>query len=267
MSSFGEGRRYELAILLQAMREQAGLTQAEVAAELMWSTSKMSRLEGGQKRPILSDLLLLLPLYQIPTAQHAAIIQLARNARATPLYASFRDILDDGEITYYEALGDADCVRESSGPLIPQVLRTREYDTIVKAATHRSTAPERWLGLMTEVQRSLQAHTPDTRIYVLDESALRRQVGNRSVMRNQRDHLDHLAEHCKILVVPFAAGAFEPDFFTLLTWKNEPTATMLALPARLIPPMRINRDTRAIKTAETMWSQLISIAKPLAHMN
>lgn len=267
MSSFGEGRRYELAVLLQAMREQAGLTQAEVAEELMWSASKMSRLEGGQKKPILSDLLLLLPLYQIPTAQHAAIIQLARNARAAPLYASFRDILDDGEITYYEALGDADCIREHSGPLIPQVLRTREYDAIVQAATRKSTAPERWMRLMTDVQQSLQTHTPNTRIYVLDESALRRQVGNRSVMRNQRNYLDRLAKNCKILYVPFAAGAFEPDFFSLLTWNNEPAATMLALPARLIPPMRINRDTRAIKTAETMWSHLISIAKPLALLN
>ncbi len=264
MSSFGDGRRYELAVLLSAMREQAGFTQVQVAEALMWSTTKMSRLESGNRKPILSDLLLLLPLYAIPVAQHQAIIQLARAARADALYASFSDILDPGEITYYEAFGDADVVRVHSGPLIPQVLRTREYDDAVHAAVGRS-APGRWLRLMNEVQPSLLNHAPENLIFVIDESALKRQVGTRSVMRHQLEHLYFLSEQCQILYIPFHAGPFGPDCFTLLDWKNDPQASLLCLPAHIVPT-RISRDTKAIRAADRLWSELTAIAAPFARL-
>lgn len=261
MRSFGEGRRYELAVLLTAMREQAGYTQAQVAEQLLWSPTKMSRLEGGKRAPVLSDLLLLLPLYSIPAAQHEPIMKLARSARAKPLYDCFSDILDDCEITYYEAIGDADLVREHSGPLIPPILRTRQYDNAVHAAGIGPIAPGRWLALMNEVQPAILTHIPENLIFVMDESALKRQVGTRTIMREQRQHLDSLSAYCQILYVPFDAGPFGADSFSLLHWKHDPH-TMLCLPGR-VAPMHISRNAKAIRTANTIWSQLVKVAKPI----
>ena len=159
MSSFGEAGRHELAEVLQRLRIRAGFTQGEVADQLLWSCSKMSRIESGTRSPILSDLLLLLPLYDVPQAERTAIINLARAARSKPAYIDFHDVLTVSEMAYYEAFTSADVIREYSGPLIPLLLRTTRYCEQIHLTGPRPMARTRWNALMNRYRRALDTTT------------------------------------------------------------------------------------------------------------
>ena len=58
-------RRRRLAAELRRLRENAGLTQEEVAGQLEWDPSKLSRIENRQVGIIARDLRKLLDLYAV----------------------------------------------------------------------------------------------------------------------------------------------------------------------------------------------------------
>ncbi|MGH3805214.1 MAG: helix-turn-helix domain-containing protein [Pseudonocardiaceae bacterium] len=73
-------RSRQAAAELRTLREQAGLSGAEVAKRLDMSPSKISRIETGNSGLQLEDVAALLGLYQVPTAVRDDLLDLVRRS-------------------------------------------------------------------------------------------------------------------------------------------------------------------------------------------
>ncbi|MBV9162655.1 MAG: helix-turn-helix domain-containing protein, partial [Pseudonocardiales bacterium] len=73
-------RSRQVAAELRILREQAGLSGAEVAKRLGMSPSKISRIETGNSGLQIEDVAALLGLYQVPAATRDELLDLVRRS-------------------------------------------------------------------------------------------------------------------------------------------------------------------------------------------
>ena len=206
-------RRRRLAAELRRLREAAQLTCDDVAARLDCSASKISRIENGRVLVSPRDVRDLLRIYGVPEDQSGRLIELARESRQKGWWQSFGDSVEPQFATYLGMEGEASEIRHYNGTRIPSQLQTEDYARAVVAAhragTRYADSQDRTVELMMERQRLARA-TPPRVWVVLDEAAVRRQVGGREVMRGQIEHLIALGttRTTFLQVIPFSSGAY-----------------------------------------------------------
>ncbi len=204
-------RRRELGILLREQRERKGFTLAEVAAEILCSTAKLSRIENGQRSPTPRDMRDLLNLYEInDEADRARFDGLATMGRSRDL----GDLNAHPFITHYVSYElDALTIRDYKGATVPGLLQTEGYARAILESFFSAAEPlmmSRLVNSRLERQRVVFGREdPPTLHSVMDEAAIRRLVGGPEVMREQLEHLLAMAEHpaVTVQVVPFEVGS------------------------------------------------------------
>nr|WP_274598905.1 helix-turn-helix transcriptional regulator [Streptomyces albus] len=196
---------------LRRLRDAVGLSGNEVATRLRWSTSKLSRFEKGRIAPTPADVSRLLDLYGVEKAsqEREKLALLVKEARKKGWWQLYSDIpystyigleAEAGQLLTYEAV-------------VPGLLQTRRYAEEINRATHpglSEEALEQRVDVRLQRQKLLtEGGEPLELRAVLDESALRRVVGDREVMREQLIRLLEVAELPNVLlqVIPFSAGA------------------------------------------------------------
>jgi len=207
-------RRRRLAAELRRLREAAGLTCDEVAAQLDCSASKISRIETGRVSVSPRDVRDLLEIYGAPAAQCDSLIQLARESRHKGWWQGYGDSVEPQLATYLGMEAEASEIRQYSMARIPILLQTEDYARAVVTAGRAgagrySGSPDKVVEMMTERQRLAAASPPKTWV-VMDEAALRRQVGGSEIMRQQIEHLIELSSMPTMFLqfVPFSGGAY-----------------------------------------------------------
>jgi len=205
-------RRRRLASELRRLREAAQLTCDEVAARLDCSASKISRIETGRVLVSPRDVRDLLSIYGVPEDQRDSIIQLARESRQKGWWQTWGDV-QPHLATYLGMESEASEIRQYAVARVPTLLQTEDYARAVvtggRAGTGRYPAsPDRVVEMLMERQRLARASPPLVHV-VLDEAALRRQVGGREVMREQIEQLIRLSSMKSTVLqcIPFTSGA------------------------------------------------------------
>jgi hypothetical protein len=121
-----------------------------------------------------------------------------------------------GDIPYSVYIGletDAASLRIYDPQVVPGLLQTRQYAEALIAGALPETAPadidKRVEVRMRRQNRITAAENPLRLWTVLDEATLRRVVGNRSLMRDQLEHLVEQSQlpHVTVQVIPFDMGA------------------------------------------------------------
>ena len=195
---------------LRRIRKNAGMTQEQVAAAMEWSLSKLIRIEGGGVSISVSDLKSLLTLYQIADEGHVEeLVALARAARQRSWFTAFRDITSPQYVTFVGYEAAASTIRQFEPTLIPGQLQTEEY---ARAVTLEYAADR--VDKLVEIRIRRQELLEEPRrlfFFILDEAAIRRQVGaptNPGIMRRQLRKLIETARQPNITIeiVPFSAG-------------------------------------------------------------
>jgi transcriptional regulator with XRE-family HTH domain len=206
-------RRRRLASELRRLREAAHLTCEEVAGRMDCSASKISRVETGRVSVSARDVRDLLRIYGVPDAQRDALIQLARESRQKGWWQTYGGGVQPHLATYLGMESEASEIRHYSVARIPTLLQTEGYARAVvtagRAGSPYPITPDKSVEMMMERQRLATASPPEVWA-VLDEAALRRQVGSPEVMRGQ---IEHLLELCALRPVflqfiPFSSGAY-----------------------------------------------------------
>ena len=203
-------RRRRLALELRRLREGAKLTCEEVAEQLECSASKISRVETGRVSVSPRDVRDMLEIYSVPELQREALVQLARESRQKGWWHAYADSLQPHVATYLGMESAASDIRIYEVNLIPGLLQTEEYARAVLTAGTVSSPRsdvERQVALKMERQRL--AMTSPNVWAVLDEAALRRQVGGPEVMRVQLEYLRELGalRNVRLQIIPFGGGA------------------------------------------------------------
>ena len=203
-------RRRRLALELRRLREGAKLTCEEVAEQLECSASKISRVETGRVSVSPRDVRDMLEIYSVPELQREALVQLARESRQKGWWHAYADSLQPHVATYLGMESAASDIRIYEVNLIPGLLQTEEYArAVITAGTVSSPRSDVERQVALKMERQRLAMTSPNVWAVLDEAALRRQVGGPEVMRVQLEYLRELGalRNVRLQIIPFGGGA------------------------------------------------------------
>ncbi|WBB54116.1 helix-turn-helix transcriptional regulator [Verrucosispora sp. WMMD573] len=121
-------RRARLGAELRQLRRREALTLEQVCERLGWaSTSKLSRIELGQSRPDLADVLDLLDVYEVPSLQRDALIVIARDAATSRGWWKSLGEMSERQRTYAELEAGAAGIVEYQPVIVPGLLQTPAY--------------------------------------------------------------------------------------------------------------------------------------------
>ncbi|MGW3602494.1 helix-turn-helix domain-containing protein [Micromonospora sp. NPDC005161] len=128
-------RRVRLGAELRQLRRREALTLEQVCDRLGWaSTSKLSRIELGQSRPDLADVLDLLDVYQVPAPARDALIVIARDAATSRGWWKTLGEMSERQRTYAELEAGAAQIVEYQPAVVPGLLQTPAYARLRVAA-------------------------------------------------------------------------------------------------------------------------------------
>lgn len=190
-------RRRRLGTELRKLRERARYTTTTAAEALEdMSQSKVSRLERGVAKPKVRDVAALAELYSAAPEAVASLTELARESKATGWWHASAAALPERFRPYVGYEAEATDTRNFESCFVPGLLQTETYAVELFETAMDVTPLD--VRRRTEVricrQRRLTGTEPLELRAVIDESALRRQVGDRGVMYEQ---LHTLAERAR----------------------------------------------------------------------
>jgi transcriptional regulator with XRE-family HTH domain len=202
-------RRRRLGAELRRHREAAGLTIEQVAERLEFSASKISRLENGQTGFRPRDVRDMLELYGVGEPDVEDLMAVTRDTSKRGWWQSYGSVLSSAYVDFESA---ANLIRSYEAQCVPGLLQTEEYARcLIQAVTlDRSAAQvEDRVRLRMARQALLSQEDPVQLWCVVDEAALRREVGGRDAMRRQLDHLVKAADlpNVSLQVLPLESGA------------------------------------------------------------
>ncbi len=205
-------RLRRMAAQLRELRAESGMTQEDVSERTGIDRSTLYRLEGAQQRPQRSTLIQLLDLYRVEDPRRGELLTLLREAGQRGWLQQYRSELPEVYSDYIGFEDEARSISNYQSLLIPGLLQTEDY---ARALIHGTWphAPggevENRVAARMERQALLDREDPPRLWAIMDEAAVRRQVGGRQVMHAQLDRLRNAAvrPNITVQVIPFDAGS------------------------------------------------------------
>ncbi|MFB6960362.1 helix-turn-helix domain-containing protein [Streptomyces sp. NPDC056309] len=194
------------------LRESAGLKREEAARILHVAPATVRRMEMAEVALKIPYLQLLLKAYGVSDEEAEAFMRLAEDANQPGWWQRFHDILPGWFSMYVSLEGAAALIRSYEPHFVPGLLQTEDYARgVLKSGAVGQTSPEdieRHVALRMQRQDLLTRPDAPRFWVVMDETALRRQVGDTEVMRAQIDRLLEAAKlpNVTLQVAPFSAG-------------------------------------------------------------
>jgi transcriptional regulator with XRE-family HTH domain len=254
-------RRRELGTLLRELRSAKGLTAEQVADRLLMSTSKVSRLETGQRGATARDINDLCDLYEVDDDQRQHLLELASKGKQRawwqPLALPYS--------TYVGLEAEASSIRDYGLGFMPGLLQTADYARAIVRAAVPTWVPEvvdqRVQGRMVR-QQLLQAENGPHFEAVVDESVLHRVVGSPAVMHAQLERLLELSElpNITLRVIPYEAGALPAgnNKFIILGFA-QPAVSDIVFVEGLTGDLYLE-DPRDVEIYNTTYRTLVQLA-------
>ena len=209
---------------LRRLRDSAGIGRDEAGYHIRASGSKISRMELGRVSFKERDVTDLLEYYGVTDlAERDKLVQLTREANATPWYQKFQDVVPDWFHVFVGLEEAAQLIRVYELQFVPGLLQTEDYARAIIRQGAPAVEPsevERRVQLRLGRQKLLTGKNPPRYWVILDEAALRRPFGGHDVHTAQLEHLIDLAAepNITIQVMPFRYGghAAEAGAFTIM---------------------------------------------------
>ena len=205
-------RLRRLAAELRTLRTSSGLTRDAVVERTGINVATLYRIEHARVRPQTRTLRTLLDLYGADEQQQADLVALLRDARQRGWLHAYQSELPEQYTTYIGFEGEARSVWNYESLFIPGLLQTEDYArAVIRAVLPWASRDEveRRVEVRMERQDVLHNDNPLELWVIMDEAALRRQVGGRPVMQAQLGHLVEAADlpNVTFQVIPFDVGA------------------------------------------------------------
>ena len=190
---------------LRTLRDARGWTQDELGTRMGYSGTHISAVETGRRSPT--------PHFSTSADKAFGTgDQLERQGRAAR-----SDSLLEGFPEFVAHEGKAAEIRLYEVGVIPGLLQTAEYAAVLAAGAVKRGAitpeqGEQRIALITERQSSLNRTPPPLVFAVIDESCLRRPIGDSSIMDAQFARLVEFADlpNTVVQVAPFDMGTRRP---------------------------------------------------------
>jgi transcriptional regulator with XRE-family HTH domain len=241
--------RRKLRLALKNARDKVGLTQREASEALEWSLSKIIRIEAGAVSLSVTDLRAMLREYGVTNPEIVSELEeAARGSKGQSWWSEYNDVISPAFAQFIGYESAANAIQGYHPTLVQGLLQTTDYSNAL-AAVAQATDPkieQRRTDLrLLRQERIFQEGGPKVEM-IVDEAALRRQVGGPATMRQQVAHIKELAAQGQVTVrvLPFTAGAhdsLENNFF-LLGFQDDEDALYLVGPRGVLT----NREDREL---------------------
>jgi transcriptional regulator with XRE-family HTH domain len=191
-------RRRRLAAELRGIRESKGKSGDSVAAALKWSPSKISRYERARTGLRPSDVARLLDYYGITGPRRELLLALADDASQKGWWEEYGDSLSEDYQQFIGLEHEAATVAIWHVDVVTGLLQTEGYARqIISGYSRVEPMPPAMIGRLVRVRLQRQQVLERDNLQmsvVLDESVLKRRIGDDSVMYEQLQHLGRAAE-------------------------------------------------------------------------
>ena len=191
-------RRRRLAAELREIRESKGKSGDAVAHALKWSPSKISRYERARTGLRPREVERLLDYYGITGSRRALLLGLAEDAAQKGWWEEYSDSLSEDYRQFIGLEHEATTIAIWHVDVVTGLLQTETYARhIISNYSRVEPLAPGMIGRLVKVrmQRQQILEREDLRLsVVLDESILRRRVGDAAVMYEQLQHLAQAAE-------------------------------------------------------------------------
>jgi transcriptional regulator with XRE-family HTH domain len=186
-------RRRRLAAELRGIRESKGKSGDVVAAALKWSPSKISRYERARTGLRPREVERLLDYYQVTGPRRALLLTLAEDAARKGWWEEYSGSLSEDYQQFIGLEHEASSIAIWHVDVVPGLLQTEAYARhIISSYSRVEPLAPGMIGRMVRVrmrrQQVLDRDGLDVSV-VLDESVLKRRIGDDSLMYEQLHHL------------------------------------------------------------------------------
>ncbi|MDA3649891.1 helix-turn-helix domain-containing protein [Saccharopolyspora indica] len=220
-------RRMMLGKRLEELREQAGVSREDVAAELDCTPGRVRHLESGRNLPTRPDVLVMCNMYDVPTDVRDALLETRSEAQQAGWWQTYR--LPKWLASYVMLEADATLVRNWEVELIPGLLQTEQYArriaTIGDLNFTGAEVEKRVSARLRRQDRLTDQNNPLRLEALISEAAIQRCAAEPDIAPEQLNNLLKVGElpNVNIQIVPmnlgmhhamaggFALLAFPPD--------------------------------------------------------
>lgn len=214
-------RRRKLGKRLKALRESAGLSMEDAAKRLDKPRTSLLRIESGQYK---ADVHLVRSMMDLYDQFEAGLVDEARDALKPSWLSTYR-VEDMG---YVDVEIEAARVSEYACQVVPGLLQTEDYIRAVIKGSRTQRTPEHADNQVTvrliRQERLTSEENPLELVAIIDEAALRRELGGPELMRAQLRHLIEMADLSTVTlqVLPLGVGVHSAmeGAFTLLDFPD-----------------------------------------------
>ncbi|XRQ04825.1 helix-turn-helix domain-containing protein [Actinomadura welshii] len=206
-------RKRRLAAELRRLRKECALTREQVADQIGCAPVTITRIETGQSGARVGEVSLMLEVYGVTGDEREALLQVAKDARKRGWWHQYSSTMPAWFQVYVGLEGEAASVQDYQSEVVPGIVQTEAYARatyLAEAVVPSEEEISRQTKLRMERQkRLLEAEDAPDMWFVLNEAAIRRQVGGRAVMRDQLDLLLNVSHRPNITlqILPFTVGA------------------------------------------------------------
>ncbi|MEW1865691.1 helix-turn-helix transcriptional regulator [Streptomyces sp. NPDC088194] len=235
-------RRRELGKELRKLREKRDLTIQEVARELKFSHSKLARVEIGENDlPRVGDLEALIDFYDLDMAKgdRETLLQLHRESLSKEPWTPYKAYMPSKMPTYRGLEEDAEAMRAYQPSFVFGFFQTEAYArALYQLAKPIDETTTEYVD--TNVQLRMERKELITRSVdpvklrvIMDESAVRRMVASREVMREQYAEIVAMGEleNVTIQILPH----------DVLTYRTESNFVLIDFSETLAPVVQIDQ--------------------------
>ena len=204
-------RRRRLAAELRGIRESKGKNGDTVAAALKWSPSKISRYERARTGLRPREVERLLDYYEITGSRRTLLLALAEDAAQKGWWEEFAVSLSEDYKQFIGFEHEAAAMAIWHVDVVTGLLQTEAYARhIISSYSRVEPMPPGMIGRMVSVRlrRQQVLDREDLKLsVVLDESVLKRRIGDESVMYEQLQRLVQEADrpNLTLQILPLSA--------------------------------------------------------------
>jgi transcriptional regulator with XRE-family HTH domain len=205
-------RRRRLAAELRKLRKESGKTREQVAEFVGCSPVTVTRIESAQTAPRLADTARMLEFYGVSGPRRDVLLTLCGQARKRGWWHQYSGSIPAWFEVYVGLEEEASEIRSYEAEAIPGLVQTEGYTRALVLSGVDVPADdevERRVAVRMRRQERLSGDDAPKMWIVLNEAALRRQVGGPATMREQLERLIEVSRQTKVVVqvLTFAAGA------------------------------------------------------------
>ncbi len=203
-------RRRRLAAELRKLRKESGKTREQVAEFVGCSPVTVTRIESAQSAPRLADTARMLEFYGVSGQRREVLMKLCAEARRRGWWQQYSGAIPAWFEVYVGIEGEVSEIRSYQPEAIDGRLQTESYIRalmLADVAVPSGDELERRIAVRMKRQEQLSGDDAPKMWVVLNEAALRRQVGGPAAMREQLLRLIDLSRSNKVVVQVLTYGA------------------------------------------------------------